>query len=73
MEVLYLLIPISLILLGLIFWLFSWAVRNGQFDDLDAPAQRILMDCDRIVKSSEQAPAKNVSAISVLRKTQKED
>lgn len=56
MEILYLLIPISMLLLGLIFWIFCWAVRDGQFDDLDAPGQRILMDCDRIVKPSEQAP-----------------
>lgn len=63
MEILYLLIPISMLLLGLIFWLFSWAVRNGQFDDLDAPGQRILMDCDHIVKPSEQAtPAETRSA-----------
>jgi cbb3-type cytochrome oxidase maturation protein len=26
---------------------FFWAVRNGQFDDLESPAWRILMDDDR--------------------------
>lgn len=25
---------------------FFWAVRSGQFDDLEGPAQRILMDDD---------------------------
>ena len=49
MEVLYLLIPISLLLLGGILWLLLWAVRSGQFDDLEGPAHRILMDEDKIV------------------------
>ena len=50
MEIIYLLIPISLILLGLIVWILLWAVRNGQYDDLEGPAYRILMDEDKIVE-----------------------
>ena len=46
MEVVYLLIPLSLILLGLITWALFWAVRSGQFEDLEGPAHRILMDDD---------------------------
>ncbi len=46
MEVLYLLIPISLLLVGLIVWAFLYAVRSGQFDDMEGPAHRILMDDD---------------------------
>lgn len=46
MNVLYLLIPVSLILLVVAVAVFFWAVRNGQFDDLDTPAYRILMDTD---------------------------
>jgi cbb3-type cytochrome oxidase maturation protein len=49
MEIIYLLIPISLILLGGIVWILLWAVRDGQFDDLEGPAHRILMDEDKIV------------------------
>ena len=49
MEVLYLLIPVSLVLLGLIVWVLLWAVRDGQFDDLEGPAHRILMDEDKVV------------------------
>ena len=49
MEIIYLLIPISLILLGVIVWILLWAVRDGQYDDLEGPAHRILMDEDRIV------------------------
>ena len=52
-EVLYLLIPLSLILLGLITWVFLWALRSGQFDDLEGPAHRILMDEDVLVSPPE--------------------
>jgi cbb3-type cytochrome oxidase maturation protein len=47
MEILWLLIPVSVLLvlvMGCIFW---WSVRSGQFDDLDGPAYRILADDDR--------------------------
>ncbi|HRN62362.1 MAG TPA: cbb3-type cytochrome oxidase assembly protein CcoS [Luteimonas sp.] len=44
MRVLLLLVPISLVLLGLAIWAFVWAVRRGQFDDLDTPALDILTD-----------------------------
>lgn len=46
MDVLLYLIPIAL-LLGLIgLGAFLWALRSGQFDDLDGAAQRILFDDD---------------------------
>jgi cbb3-type cytochrome oxidase maturation protein len=44
LEVLYLLIPASALLALVAFALFMWAIRNGQFDDLDTPAIRVLMD-----------------------------
>lgn len=46
MEIIYLLIPLSIILVGVIIWIFMWAIRSGQFDDLEGPAHRILMDDD---------------------------
>ena len=55
MEVLYLLIPLSLVLVGIIVWIFLWAIRSGQFDDMEGPAHRILMDDDDIpVEQPEQ-------------------
>jgi len=48
MNIIYLLIPISIILLGGIVWVLLWAVRSGQYDDLEGPAHRILMDEDKI-------------------------
>jgi cbb3-type cytochrome oxidase maturation protein len=46
MDILYLLLPLSLVLVGLIAGVLLWAVRSGQFDDLEGPAHRILMDDD---------------------------
>ena len=46
MEVIYGLIP-AMIILGLIMVVvFIWAVKSGQFDDMDGAANRILMDDD---------------------------
>ncbi|MBU3579410.1 cbb3-type cytochrome oxidase assembly protein CcoS [Polynucleobacter sp. 73C-SIWE] len=46
MESLFLLIPLSLILVGLLAWILHWSIKSGQFDDLDGPGQSILMDDD---------------------------
>lgn len=46
MTILLLLIPISLLLLGLAIAAFAWAVRRGQFEDLDAAAIDILREDD---------------------------
>ena len=46
MSIIYLLIPLSLLLLGFALWAFFWAVRNDQFDDLDSPALDVLDDDD---------------------------
>jgi cbb3-type cytochrome oxidase maturation protein len=48
MEILFLLIPISLLIVAIIIWMFLWAIRSGQFDDLEGPAHQILMDKDDI-------------------------
>ena len=44
MNILLFLIPVSLVLLGLAIWAFRWAVRKGQFENLDAAAIDILRD-----------------------------
>ena len=53
MEIIYLLIPLSLILVGLIIAGFFWAVNSGQFDDLKGPAYRILQDEDELDQQQE--------------------
>ncbi len=47
MIILYLLIPLGLVLLVAALWAFFWAVRHGQFDDLDTPGVQVLLDDDR--------------------------
>ncbi|HLO62517.1 MAG TPA: cbb3-type cytochrome oxidase assembly protein CcoS [Azonexus sp.] len=44
MESVYLLIPVSVLLVFGIAIAFWWSVRSGQFDDLEGPGFRILMD-----------------------------
>lgn len=46
MTILYVLIPLALVILGVAVWAFFWAVGSGQFDDLDTPAMRIILDDD---------------------------
>ncbi len=46
MDILYLLIPLSLVLVAVIVAAFLWAIRSGQFDDLEGHAHRILLDDD---------------------------
>jgi cbb3-type cytochrome oxidase maturation protein len=44
MEILYLMVPLGLVLVGLGIWAFFWAVGSGQFDDLDSPGWSVLTD-----------------------------
>ncbi len=53
MEILYLLIPISLIFVAIIAWIFIWSVKSGQYDDMEGPAYEILMDNDAIQPAEE--------------------
>ena len=46
MDIIYVLIPLSILLISIAVLVFFWAVKGGQFDDLDSPAHRILFDDD---------------------------
>ena len=46
MDIIYLLLPVALIFVIIIIGIFFWAVRSDQFEDLEGPAHRILMDDD---------------------------
>lgn len=45
---------IAFIVIGIL-----WAIRSGQFEDMEGPAQRILMDDDDPLLPSNQIEAKN--------------
>jgi cbb3-type cytochrome oxidase maturation protein len=53
MEILYLLIPVSVLLVFAIAAAFWWSVKSGQFDDLEGPGFRVLMDDDKPGKAEE--------------------
>ena len=42
MNSIYLLIPLSLVLVGVAVWAFFWAVNRGQFESLEDPAEAAL-------------------------------
>ena len=48
MEVIYILIPLSLVLVAVIIGFVAWAVRSGQFEDLERPGYSILDDDDAV-------------------------
>ncbi|MBF0460157.1 MAG: cbb3-type cytochrome oxidase assembly protein CcoS [Magnetococcales bacterium] len=47
MNVLYFLLPLALLLGAVGLGLMIWAVKTGQFEDLEGPAQRILFEDDQ--------------------------
>jgi cbb3-type cytochrome oxidase maturation protein len=63
MKIVMILIPVMLILVALGIVLFSWAVKNGQYDDLEGPAHRILYDDDedRIPEEARQPDQKTAT------------
>ena len=59
MEILILLIPLSVLLalgIGVLFW---WSAQSGQFDDLEGPGHRILMDNDQPKQDSQRTSLGN--------------
>ena len=44
MDIIFFLVPISVLLLGIVIWLFCWAIKSEQYDDLDKPAHEIILD-----------------------------
>ena len=46
MDILYLLVPLSVVLVFVVGAVFYWAVKNDQFEDLEGPAHRVLSDDD---------------------------
>lgn len=47
MSIIYILIPIALLLTGLGIYLFFWAVKTDQFDDLEKQGMSILFDDEK--------------------------
>lgn len=54
MSMLYVLIVLALLLLSVAVWALLWAVRSGQFDDLDSQGWSVVLDEDRKAESNDQ-------------------
>lgn len=46
MSVMYVILPLSLVMALVAVIAFRWATRKGQFDDLETPAWRAVLDDD---------------------------
>jgi len=46
MEILFLLIPLAVVVMIIALFGLVWAIKSGQFDDMEGPAHRIIMDDD---------------------------
>ncbi len=73
MSAIYILIPLAMVVLALSIWLFFWAVRRGQFDDLDSPGHSILMEDEPAVRKpsadANSNPDSNTPAAAQTRST----
>ncbi|CAM5564868.1 hypothetical protein ATER59S_04778 [Aquamicrobium terrae] len=56
------LIPMALFLGGLGLGGFLWALRSGQYDDLDGSAERILLDDDGVTDAPAGSPRRSAGA-----------
>src|SRR5690606_1223993 len=62
MEIFLVMVPLSILLIGLCIWIFSWAVKTGQYDDLEGPAHSILFDDDEKMVPNSDHEAKQQDA-----------
>lgn len=65
MDILYLLIPLSLVFVAVIAVVFLWAVKSGQFEDMEGPAHRILMDDEMPKQSTKSSLSDQAEDVSV--------
>ena len=47
MKMLYVLIPLAVMLLAFAVWALVWAIRTGQFDDLESHGWSVVLDDDQ--------------------------
>jgi cbb3-type cytochrome oxidase maturation protein len=59
MSILYVLIPLALMLLGVAIWALLWAIKSGQFDDLESHGWSVVLDDDQKPPPSEDETSDN--------------
>ncbi len=60
MDILYLLVPMSVLLVFALMVLFRWALGAGQFDDLEREGERILQE-DSPKLDADQTPDRSAA------------
>ena len=65
MAMLYVLIPLAVVLLGVAIWAMLWAIRSGQFDDLDSQGWSVVLDDDQKPPPMEDDEGENSDGRSV--------
>ncbi len=56
MESLYFLVPCALVFIALAVKALFWAINNGQYDNLDTEAHRILFDAEQAKQDASVKP-----------------
>ncbi len=46
MSIIYIMIPLGIIFVGLAIWALVWAIRSGQFDELESHGWSVVLDDD---------------------------
>lgn len=62
MEILHLMVPIAVLLVIIAIVIFFWAVRSGQFDDLERQGYNILLDEDDPKETQKKATPKKAAS-----------
>lgn len=73
MEVMFILVPVSVVLVFLIGIGFWWSLRSGQYDDLEGPGYRVLMDDDKVRQPPDQQAGRIEPPRSEIQKTESPD
>ena len=62
MSILYVLIPLAVVLLAVAVWALLWAIKNGQFDDLETHGWSVVLDDDQKPPPMEETKEKSNKA-----------
>ncbi|MGY0399476.1 MAG: cbb3-type cytochrome oxidase assembly protein CcoS [Ostreibacterium sp.] len=73
MSILFIMIPMAIVLVAMAVFFFFWAANNKQFDDLDSPAYRILLDDERDAVMQSVTPSHQITTQTGGNKTSGDD
>ena len=58
MSILYVLIPLAVVLLAVAIWALLWAIKSGQFDDLETHGWSVVLEDDQKPPPMEETKGK---------------